>query len=139
MIYFVENVDSGHIKIGWASDPIRRIADMQTGNPSHLVLLATMEGGESIESSLHERFQCLHYRGEWFRRDRSLYDFIVGYATLHESGTPSPTQGLLRLQGLPDETRRRVAALCGDLCSGFDDALCRQVAETVACWGEPKP
>jgi hypothetical protein len=45
-------------------------------NPYPLKVLATMEGGKQIESSLHDRFADAFHRGEWFRKTPELLAFI---------------------------------------------------------------
>ena len=42
MIYFLENGDDGHIKIGYAKHPTRRLKELQTGSPYPLKLLCTI-------------------------------------------------------------------------------------------------
>jgi hypothetical protein len=46
----------------------------QTGNPRDLVLLAWLPGAS--EDRMLERFDHLHIRGEWYRLDPELLEFI---------------------------------------------------------------
>lgn len=75
-VYFIEAIGSDSIKIGTASDPMARLADLQTGCPFELVLLATVPGGYQLEDELHERFSSSVLRGEWFRGDPALRSYI---------------------------------------------------------------
>jgi hypothetical protein len=74
-VYFVECGD--FVKIGWCSgDPIRRLSELQNGNPHRMSLLGTMRGGPREEAALHRRFSELRGRGEWFRKSSALLDLI---------------------------------------------------------------
>lgn len=68
-IYLIaETGCSDAVKVGHSSDT--RIADLQTGNPRELRLLAKLPGSRDDEQALHARFIHLHedwMRGEWFR------------------------------------------------------------------------
>ena len=76
MIYLVGTLEGmahdkfgPYLKIGYSSENIRqRVADLQTGNPYQLHLFGTLPGDLEAERALHDRWQHLHYRGEWFRR-----------------------------------------------------------------------
>jgi len=68
MIYFIQDQTTLLIKIGFTDgDPLNRLAALQTGNPSGLVLLHTLPGGKTAEADLHARFASARERGEWFR------------------------------------------------------------------------
>jgi len=56
------------IKIGVASDPVRRIRELQRGNHREIVLLATTKGGRLAERHYHQRFAAHQIRAEWFER-----------------------------------------------------------------------
>jgi hypothetical protein len=73
-IYFVA-VDR-FIKIGFSTGTYSRIAQMQTGSPFEIVLIADVPGTEQSEQIMHDKFKSLHERGEWFRRDAGLLAYI---------------------------------------------------------------
>lgn len=54
------------VKIGWSSNPARRLADLQSGSPLALHLLGTFGGGAELEAALHGHFADHRVRGEWF-------------------------------------------------------------------------
>lgn len=54
------------VKLGWATDPERRLKQLQTGHPSTLKLLAFYPARRATEASLHQLFSDLRVRGEWF-------------------------------------------------------------------------
>lgn len=64
-------------KIGIANDVEGRLAQLSTGNPFELKVLAVygFSNAESVERSLHQRFANTRARGEWFSLDdRDLLD-----------------------------------------------------------------
>jgi hypothetical protein len=77
VIYFVTcDAPDYPIKIGIAFDVGRRLRQMQNAQPYPITLLAEMPGHYLHERVLHGLFKHLHMRGEWFRRDAELIDFI---------------------------------------------------------------
>lgn len=69
MIYFTQDSATLHVKIGHTNgdDAETRRRALQTGNPSELVVLATMPGERADETKLHQRFAPARVAGEWFR------------------------------------------------------------------------
>lgn len=77
-IYFMRNTRN-HIKIGWTGgDPVRRLAELQTGESEPITLLAKMKGTERQEKSLHVRFAAYRTGGgtEWFHSSDGLQKYI---------------------------------------------------------------
>ena len=79
-VYFIQAVDSGPIKIGWALNAKRRLDCLQTGCPYKLRILAQTPGTVSDERAMHRRFDELHSHGEWFYPGKSLLMFIASLA-----------------------------------------------------------
>lgn len=89
MIYFIQDRERNHIKIGFTAGDnaeVRRQA-LQTGNSSRLVVLFTMDGTKQDETNLHNQFSESRECGEWFRPTPELLRFIIreadfrGYAS----------------------------------------------------------
>ena len=76
MVYFIKNGSDNHIKIGYAKDPGKRLKELQTGSPYPLELLLTIDGDIKKEKSLHNKFKSLSVKGEWFKPEKKLLDFI---------------------------------------------------------------
>jgi len=72
-VYFVENVETGRIKVGFTDGSVtQRVASLQTGSDAQLRLLGVipaLSGEGTTELQLHRRLRRFHYRGEWFGRD----------------------------------------------------------------------
>jgi len=62
--YLIEAEGSHLVKIGIASDPVRRLRELQTGQPMELRLLWSIAG--DYEHDLHVHFAAHRVRGEWF-------------------------------------------------------------------------
>ena len=80
-IYFILNYDSQAVKIGIAKNVKRRLASLQTSSPSKLKLLGiiktkSVNNARKIEKSLHEKFAKNRIRGEWFKANVELLDYI---------------------------------------------------------------
>lgn len=80
-IYFILNYDSEAVKIGIAKNVKRRIASLQTSSPSELKLLGKIQAesvskARELEQSLHKTFDEYRVRGEWFKADVELLDYI---------------------------------------------------------------
>lgn len=68
-----------YVKIGYSADVRGRIMEMQVSNPHAVELLYAFPGDEKIEDFLHYAFDHLHHRGEWFRMDKQISDFIEAH------------------------------------------------------------
>jgi|DEB0MinimDraft_6_1074348.scaffolds.fasta_scaffold05300_5 hypothetical protein len=70
-LYLFREVDTGMIKVGVSSDPLRRLRNIQVGNASPIELLALV-GGDSRAMALwaerlwKDKFVTSHKRGEWY-------------------------------------------------------------------------
>jgi hypothetical protein len=59
--------DGTAYKIGYSTNPAKRVAELQTGNPRVLRLVAKMRGTEADEKALHSKFHYANLVQEWFR------------------------------------------------------------------------
>lgn len=75
-IYFIQQGENGPIKIGVASNPIDRMINLQKGSGHELALLGIIEESTDLERMLHQQFNHLNLRYEWFSPDRELLDYI---------------------------------------------------------------
>jgi hypothetical protein len=66
-VYFIRFGETGPIKIGYSTQVGRRVAELQTGSPEELHVVATVPGTKTDEAALHRRFKGQHARGEWYR------------------------------------------------------------------------
>ena len=80
VVYFVARtprpVVGELVKIGMASNMAARFSALQSSQPETIYLLATIPGGLTVERRLHRVYSHLRERGEWFRVDPELAEFI---------------------------------------------------------------
>lgn len=74
-VYFVLCGDA--VKIGTSTNPRSRVAEMQTGSPLHLKLLAVTPGDLTVERKYHEKFNHLRKGGEWFHAAPELLAYVT--------------------------------------------------------------
>jgi hypothetical protein len=74
-VYFIED-SLDRIKIGFSTNPQKRLGELQTGSSSRLRLIGSIPGGKHLESKLHSDFAHLRLKDEWFHATQGLRDFI---------------------------------------------------------------
>ncbi len=67
-----------YVKFGYSQNPNSRIKELQTGNPFkiHLLLKVNYNCVSSIEKEIHRYFKEKRERGEWFKIDEEVKDFV---------------------------------------------------------------
>ena len=76
-VYFIlYESDPAFIKIGFSDTPQKRMEALSVWCPIPMRLLATLSGWRTLEAELHARFEHLRHRGEWFRAEPELLDFV---------------------------------------------------------------
>jgi DNA-binding NtrC family response regulator len=82
-IYFIQHGQTGPIKIGQTKTTVaKRFAGLQTCSAEPLRVIATMATrGQVSERALHAKFRGLRTRGEWYKPERELIDFIAAHGT----------------------------------------------------------
>jgi hypothetical protein len=71
----IEKLPGGGInygKIGFSTNPEKRVAELQTGNPRPLQVLYAMPGTEDDERKLHAKYSHNNVLQEWFSVTREL-------------------------------------------------------------------
>lgn len=83
-VYMIRAGSNGPVKFGFAVDPLKRCADLQTAHYEVLSIIRVWQGGRVEESALHLRFERHHTRGEWYAFD----DAMMGDVGLVEMALP---------------------------------------------------
>jgi len=86
--YFVRDGDA--IKIGSSIRPQKRVEAIQTGSPRTIELLAIVPQSVADEFTTHQKFAHLRSRGEWFRAEPDLLDYIEHLIRAMASAAPVP-------------------------------------------------
>jgi len=76
MIYFIENIETKHIKIGFTTDVKNRLGQLQTSSPHELRILTVCEGSDKMEKELHSKFNDSRIKGEWFNPNKDILEYI---------------------------------------------------------------
>jgi hypothetical protein len=78
LIYFIADALTGRVKIGYSGNPVARFSKIRADSSGDLTLLAVIDGDMEAERALHERFVDFAVRGEWFRHEGALGEYIGG-------------------------------------------------------------
>lgn len=76
MIYFVRDIGSGLVKIGFSDKPWRRLCEIRTHCPGEASMWAIISGDRAEEARLHVLFAESRVRGEWFLPDGPISAFV---------------------------------------------------------------
>lgn len=71
----IEDLPGGAViygKIGYSTNPRKRVAELQTGNPRPLRLLRMKPGTEADEAALHQKYIKHNVLQEWFHITKEL-------------------------------------------------------------------
>lgn len=145
-VYFIRAAELGMVKIGWTNkSPLQRLAELATASPVELALVCAMHGSYKQEQELHATFAALRVRGEWFREEGALADFILSVSgrrfVQHAGGAfPPGTYRYSRTTiGLARRGRYAICDLCGHALPLSGDAYLFRAsdgdAELAACVG----
>lgn len=126
-VYFI--TDGNAIKIGFSTDVLYRLGGLQVGHPAELRLLADFVGSTLDEANILRRFEHLNLRGEWFKHDPEIIDFIA------------------ELEKVRDYIESRHATLGDALKGTIGDIIARHTQETgmlgairaLRRWGRRQP
>lgn len=66
-VYLIHNPNKDEVKIGYTTNPMARLSQLQTGTTDRLDLLTIFPGGLAEERILHQTLLTESVSGEWFR------------------------------------------------------------------------
>ena len=75
-VYFMEA--AGLVKIGYTREIQQRLEHVQSHNAAEVRLVRKERGNRTLERSHHKRWRELRVRGEWYRLEGDLADYISG-------------------------------------------------------------
>lgn len=76
VVYFIQGIDGGPIKIGTARELVLRVEAIQSCCPMRLRVLRVVPGGEDRERLFHDQFAGARLHGKWFSPTLDLLRFI---------------------------------------------------------------
>lgn len=71
-VYFILDEDAKRVKIGYSTNPMKRLKNLQTGASGTLRLVCATPGGAKLEAYFHEQFSPYRVNGEWFKLQGTL-------------------------------------------------------------------
>jgi hypothetical protein len=118
-----------YFKIGKATDPQRRIGELQTGNPSNLQLWVELPvvDMDHAEYVMHCLFESVRIRGEWYALNdlqfgflRSLRDRFNQWTRPMNEGDVCSLSSMIEKHVREEEALRRLYKMLPPIMS-FDD------------------
>ena len=86
LVYFIQPVDGGPIKIGCTHNLDQRFDEISAHSPLPLTVLGFIHGHRAAEQHLHGLFAADRLHGEWFRPSQQLCDLAAGRLFLAADG-----------------------------------------------------
>lgn len=75
-IYVIQNSVTKSVKIGYANNPYRRLAQLQTSNESMLILKGCIKGNVSNERTIQAFFKKYNIFNEWFEFSNPIKEYV---------------------------------------------------------------
>lgn len=72
VVYFIQAISGGPIKIGFTRNLTTRLAALQNSHPERLIVVAAFPGGPAEEGELHHKFKAVRVNGEWYEPSSDL-------------------------------------------------------------------
>lgn len=76
---------AGAVKIGWSAKPERRLLELNVAYPERFHLVGVARGTKKDESEAHSLLRAHQIRGEWFRIEGPVRDFLKMLGPLPQS------------------------------------------------------
>lgn len=80
MIYAMQGINGGCIKVGCSNDPAKRLVELQTGSPHKLVILGVVAAPDEAERNIHrylgKGWHSDWSHGEWFYPTKDVIDAL---------------------------------------------------------------
>jgi len=76
-VYVFVNKEYAVCKIGYSNNPIKRLAQIQTGCPFKITRQLMIPGGVEKERELHDKYKGFRLEGEWFAFKGELKDAVL--------------------------------------------------------------
>lgn len=94
MIYFILNMNTDLIKIGYSCNVNKRFTELQRQYGTNLKIIGVLNSENLdkkdeltdvyVERQLHIYFRKLHVEGEWFKNEKTLKMFIKQHCKLYQ-------------------------------------------------------
>lgn len=81
-VYLIRQGLTGPVKIGLATDVVKRLRQLQTNQPITLHILRVLDGERALEKILHEKYELQRLSGEWFSFSEDMTKGDLGASDL---------------------------------------------------------
>jgi hypothetical protein len=99
VVYFIQGVEGGLIKIGHTIQLVVRFKQLEDETGRKLTVLGILEGNRVKERELHVLFADDRVEGEWFRPSEALLTLIREQAQPWDGTDEEPMRSLIALKG----------------------------------------
>lgn len=83
LLYGIHAIGTPYYKIGYSTDPVRRLAQVQMLAPQPLRIAGLIPfGSASQEAAVHRRLRYYRHRGEWFDMEAAATDLTKAVGDL---------------------------------------------------------
>src|ERR1035437_867952 len=101
--YFIEAINTGTIKIGKSDNVTKRLSALQMSSFTPLKVLGFFPDGVISEYEAHKKFSHLRIRGEWFKAEKELRNYIRELKEKHKQIVDGeelrkPVESFMKLQ-----------------------------------------
>jgi SOS response regulatory protein OraA/RecX len=114
MIYAIRAVGIEFIKFGRATSIGRRLAELDTGCPFELEIIATADWPDGSETAIHRLLATVNQKGEWFR-DGELAQSIIKWMSNVDLGLARLQSELRKQLGVSFEKKDSGRSRSGEL------------------------
>ncbi len=108
IVYLIRSGETDYYKIGCSNNPIKRLDELQPGNPEKLLLVNTRKCSNrreayGVETATHSKFAKFRIHSEWFRLKGLQYfmakEFMAEYSVpeINYTGNPIDTERNLEM------------------------------------------
>lgn len=104
-VYFIQDPDTGLIKIGFSTNPYERIRMLTYKAKTLLDVLLVIRGPKTLEKRLHQRFNPIRVQGEWFKPEEELLQCIDFLKEKCKRVLLTPPQSIPALLNAPRRAR----------------------------------
>jgi len=76
LIYFIQNINTGSVKIGYSRRIKERLSVLSVGSDSKLDIIKVLKVNNQVESVIFNKFSKDRIKGEWFAYSNNIKRFI---------------------------------------------------------------
>jgi hypothetical protein len=83
VVLFIQRAEGGPVKIGRASNPARRLRELESASPDPVIVRALVPGGQALEHWFHRRHSERSRGGGWYSPAGPVVEDAIAVAVRH--------------------------------------------------------